>query len=590
MPRQALEEREVRTNARRRRSFLAVLAGLSSVALGPAALAQVPSTADPAQIRNELTPPPAPISTGSAAPATPLPEQLPPVGAAQISFVLTDIVVDGATAYDPEALRAVYAGRIGQKVSFAEIFDIANALTAKYRADGWILSQVIVPEQQIADGVVHLQAIEGFVDKVASQGEIAGPQSVVDEYLAQIAADRPLANDTLERNILLIGDLPGVNVQSVIAPSAATFGAADLTAVLDHTPFEAFVSVDNRSSRLIGPWSVQIGGSEFSQLGLWEQIDALAAFTPDSDALRYGQVQVTLPLFLPGAFAGDTIQAFASYSESVPDLTKIATEENGLELIGAESEGFEGRITWFHPFIRSRDENLSGRLSFIWKDTTADNTFDGTDIGQTEDHARIVQPRLSWDFVDGLLGVNLIDVEANFGLAGLGASKEGDLLGRAIADGEFTYFNGTLSRLQRLGDGFAVYGEVNGQFSWDALPSSERFGVGGSRFGRGYAPGTITGDNGVAGKVEVQYGDRPQLAFLDSYQLYAFYDFGFTWDIDVPGDTDEALSTLGFGARINVTDTVSLNPEVAQQLTGQATDTLKTGHETMLYLNAVARF
>ena len=78
------------------------------------------------------------------------------------------------------------------------------------------------------------------------------------------------------------------------------------------------------------------------------------------------------------------------------------------------------------------------------------------------------------------------------------------------ASGTFTYLNGTLSRQQTLGGGWGAFAAINAQYSFNPLLLTERFGVGGSQFGRGYAPGNITGDHGIAAKVELQYGHDPE--------------------------------------------------------------------------------
>ncbi|MGA4816816.1 POTRA domain-containing protein [Pseudomonas aeruginosa] len=47
---------------------------------------------------------------------------------------------------------------------------LANRLTAKYRQDGYLLTQVVVPEQSIEGGKVRLQVIEGYLEHVQIKG------------------------------------------------------------------------------------------------------------------------------------------------------------------------------------------------------------------------------------------------------------------------------------------------------------------------------------------------------------------------------------------------------------------------------------
>jgi hemolysin activation/secretion protein len=114
--------------------------------------------------------------------------------------------------------------------------------------------------------------------------------------------------------------------------------------------------------------------------------------------------------------------------------------------------------------------------------------------------------------------------------------------------------------------------------------------VGGSRFGRGYPPGNITGDHGVAGKIELRYGDRVGLQLLDSYQLYSFFDAGRVWDRGEGGAAPADLATVGGGVRFNLTEKVSVNPEIAHQLTDPPADKPSAHHETRFLVSVEVRF
>jgi hemolysin activation/secretion protein len=75
-------------------------------------------------------------------------------------------------------------------------------------------------------------------------------------------------------------------------------------------------------------------------------------------------------------------------------------------------------------------------------------------------------------------------------------------------------------------------------------------------------------------------------------ELYAFADYGRAYDRSGARDgaTVERLGSFGIGARIDLTDWLTLTPEIARQSTGSATDTTDRDHQTHLYLSLVARF
>src|SRR6185503_17583679 len=79
--------------------------------------------------------------------------------------------VTGSTVYTPEQLAPIYKDRLGKQVTLLDVYQIAAAITAKYRSDGYVLSQAIVPQQQIRAGVVQIQVIEGRINRITIRDE-----------------------------------------------------------------------------------------------------------------------------------------------------------------------------------------------------------------------------------------------------------------------------------------------------------------------------------------------------------------------------------------------------------------------------------
>ena len=63
-----------------------------------------------------------------------------------------------------------------------------------------------------------------------------------------------------------------------------------------------------------------------------------------------------------------------------------------------------------------------------------------------------------------------------------------------------------------------------GQYSPDILPIAERISFGGSRFGRGYQAGEVTGDSGIGAAVELNYSWPVQQKWLKQVQPYVLYE------------------------------------------------------------------
>ncbi|HEX7853682.1 MAG TPA: POTRA domain-containing protein [Sphingobium sp.] len=568
----------------RRPLLFALLAAGTSSATAQVAL---PGPAQIPQIQKRFEPP-------IARPEQPKPGELPtppgviapPPGADAVRLTLREVSFTGMTVYTPDEIRPLYASMVGRDISLADLYALADQVTARYHRDGYLLSIALVPEQQVESGAVTIQVVEGHVDQVHFTGKIDGPKRYPQGFASGIAASRPLKADALERNVLLIGDLPGVNVQSVLKPSPSQFGAADLDVVIQQLPIEGFVSIDNKGSRYVGPWALSGGVSLYSRLGLYEQIDLTAAGDPFDSSMLYLQGAITVPIHAKGALAGDTIQLSGLYSWAKPDLPEQ------LFPFHTRSQNVEWHATYFVPVIRSRERNLSARLSFIWRDLENRITdLPDDNLNPSREHVRIIQPRLTLDFVDPFNGVTLIDVAGNIGLNIFGASQKGDpRLVRQYGDGEFFYVTGTLARLQPVTKRVGLFLRFDAQLANGPLPTTERFGVGGSTFGVGFAPGTLTGDDGFGARAELRYGLETKSSVITGFQIYLHGDYGWTHDQKNIGPDSHDLASVGLGARINIFKNLAFNPEVAQQISGRPTDCLDCSDEFRFLFNVTQRF
>lgn len=134
---------------------------------------QLPGPADPGQIERRFEEPLRP----RVEPELKLPAAQPgvaPEGAESVRFFLAGIVFDGVTVYGDDELLRLYDQQLGKEISLADVFDIAARVTAKYRADGYVLSRAVVPAQTIRGGIVRLVVVEGFIDRIIIERDDLG--------------------------------------------------------------------------------------------------------------------------------------------------------------------------------------------------------------------------------------------------------------------------------------------------------------------------------------------------------------------------------------------------------------------------------
>ncbi len=562
---------------------LAAVAAAALIAVCPAARAQSPADFLPGGPgRGDRAP-----DVEAVAPPPPAALRPSPPGAGA-AFVLRGVAVEGATAVPPGDLAPLWADLIGTEVSLATLDALAAAVGAEYRARGFVLSQAALPPQTVADGVVVIEVIEGFVDRVAIAGGADNQRALAATLFAPVPAERPLRITTLERSVLLGRDVFGGGVDTAIEPSPDTFAAADLTVAITPAPLAGFASLDNRGSRLYGSWSFVTGVTAYNRLGLNEQLNLLGAGAVDGSL---GFIQGVFAAPLPGlagtALDGTMLEIEGDYANGEPDLAESGAPD-GQTLTTHEANL---RLGFRTPFIRTRAQNLFGTLGLDWQDSDNVTGFGADEVTET-DRLLVLHAGVEYDRADRFGGVTLASARVRQGL-----DASNTFVGGGVSAGvpDFTLGAAELARLQRLGGGpWALWLEAIGQYAWDVLPNSERFALGDGTIGRGYAPGNTTGDSGYGGRIELRRAlDAPTLRGLgEAAELYAYGDYGQAYDRDGTRDGTrwETLASAGVGVRLDVRDWLTVTPEIARQLEGVPTDTTDPDLETRFYIGVVGRF
>ena len=464
-----------------------------------------------------------------------------PAGAENIKFNFGGLRMNGVSVYTEDQLYSIYGDKIGTEISLADLYAIANQVSLKYRKDGYILTQAIVPPQTIESGIVQIQVVEGYIDNITIQGgdENNSALKAMQDYSSQINEGGPLNIADMERHLLLINDLPGVDARTIISPSRSAAGAADMLIIIERDPFEAYVGVDNHGSRFLGP--VQFSGTSVfnSAFGLNERITAQAVVAPDAGLeLAFGALGYEQPI---GRY-GTTLNFGGSITDTDPGFRLSQFDVEGLSkslYVGLE-----------HPIIRSRNTNIFGRLVADWRNVDSKNNVELT----RKDRIRAIRAGLKADFLDRLLGVavNSVDLQFSQGIDIFGASDEGDAnLTRPAGDPTFSKANLRIERLQRITGSVNLLLSGRGQLANKALLSSEEFGLGGYGTVRGYDPSEVVGDHGIAGKAEVQW-NTPVKALPT--QLFGFIDSGTVWDEDATASVNKrnSLTSTGIGVRFDL--------------------------------------
>ncbi|MFZ4540089.1 ShlB/FhaC/HecB family hemolysin secretion/activation protein [Propionivibrio sp.] len=479
----------------------------------------------------------------------PIDEKLPPEQAGELRFTLKELTLKGNTAFSSDELAPLYAELVGKEVTLLDIYKVRDAITAKYGNAGFGLSKAVIPEQRIqAEGLVRIDIIEGFIDEVIIEGANEDQQEFLAYAIEKIKAERPLNALTLERYLLLANDRFAIKVTSTMKPSETTPAASTLILKVEPAPkLEGGASLDNRGTESVGPNQISVNLAINGLGGRASQTAINYATTVQLSELQYINLSHTEVVSKEGTNLN------LSYTNSVSKPGTVM-----LRLLDNKSNSETWSLKLAHPFIRTRQENLSTYVKFDQQDT--DNK--SLNILSTQDRIRALRLGLNYDKADTFEGVNQALLQYSFGIQGLGATLDTNpIKSRADGEADFQKLTVNLSRTQELAyfspllSKFSLYAAFMGQYSATGLLSPEECGIGGQQFGRAYDSSEILGDSCLAGSLELRLSPGTEGTPFKYAQFYTFYDGGQTTNhtpLSFFDQKTKSLSSTGLGVRFGM--------------------------------------
>ncbi len=514
---------------------------------------------DPRQLEKRFESP----QSGQEQPAQP-PLRMPSPRRAEIKadanaqFVLRGVSLRGMRAIPPARALSIYQPYLGRKVSEADLAAIASGIGGLYRAAGFHLSRAIIPPQDVQDGRIRIQVIEGDIADVVLKGDGAD-QFGVRPMLDPVVAENPSRLATLERQLYLINGRPGVRITDTsIEEIGSLTGRFRLTVTLKTWHVYTSFGLDNLGSSSVGPWQVYSTGAFNSYLLPGDTLALNLSTTPnDPRDLGFGRLSYDVPVGTDGARIG----ASALYSDVWPgDYRRVYSDNTRTEAI--ELHG---------SIIPLQSQRSSLVLTAA---ATLSNVTEGNVFGPIyRDHIRTVNLTSDYRLQDNFGGDNYATLTYRQGLPIFGASGLGDdFVSRYGAASNFSVMDFWFTRYQTLSDAWSVKLAMASQMASGPLFTSQQFYLGGLAFGRGYGSAAISGDNGIAGTVELRFDQKLNLRYLSGFQLYGFVDAGAVWNDSYNLGDGLSLTSAGGGARFFLWNDLRADIGVAFPLSYRAPD------------------
>lgn len=429
------------------------------------------------------------------------------------SVLVHSLRITGQTQFTQSELIAVTGFVPDHALSLSDLRRMASLITRHYNKHGYIVAQAYVPAQQMSDGVITIAVIEGHYGAVNLDNTSRLHNAVARGELSGLDSGDIIAAAPLERRLLLLSDLPGVQVGATLSPGTAV-GTSDL--LVNVTPGRR-ISGDVEASNAGNPYTglYQGGGAiNFNEpLGIGDVV-SLRVLT-SGKGMQYVRASYQAQA---GQLTLGAAYAFFHY--------RLGKQFDVLDANGTQNVA---SIYASYPLIRSYDNNLQIRFEGerrVLRDnidafaTTSHRRADVLTLGLTGDHHDTIGGG-GWDGYSLYLSGGNLDIRTPYVQAADAVA--------ARTNGPYAKLRFSADRLQTVSGPFSLYGLIRGQVAFHNLDITEKMELGGAYGVRAYPEGEGYGDEGYIATAEARVLLPPLTGLPGRLQLAGFYDYGRVW-------------------------------------------------------------
>lgn len=507
---------------------------------------------------------------------------------AQSQIQVTKFDFQGNKKFSQQQLEEIvakdYPDYRTRPISAEELQQIKNQITAYYIENGFINSGAIIPEQQVQNGIVKIEIIEGQLSQVTVENTEKLHEDYIKDRLKFSKGEALNINDLQERLQLLQQDPLLRQINAELGPGVELGEGILKIKVYEKRPWETQFTFNNHRSPSVGAyrgqvefWHHNLTGSLFNLFGQKQQGRG------DNLYLRYGLTQglndysigYTFPLLSLSLNRYHTSLNF-SYDQSDSEVI-----EEPFKQIDVESKAKTWAISFTQPWWKtpSQESNTSLKLEKRFSQTfLLGRPFPFSPGVEKDGESHISVVRLSQDWLNrNRSQVLAARMSFNFGVDLFDATiNEGDL-----PDSKFFTWLGQFQWVRRL-DFMPSFGtgklgrslqdsqllfRIDLQLADQDLLPLEKFSVGGASSVRGYRDNFLTRDNGGVSSLEwrlpvytlsvPKISETPEDGEL---QLVTFFDYG--WAKNKNSDTPDPKQIYSWGLGMRWSPSSNIQAEI----------------------------
>lgn len=489
------------------------------------------------------------------------------------TFAINGFRHQGNTLLDALEIDALLQGFTGKDGSFARIQAAVSALEKRYLKSGFGAVKVVLPAQEIDDGIVRLQIVEGRIGKISVTGAQHFTPQNIRASLPMLNEGQPPNMHAIDAALRLANDNPAKSTQLVFRQGSVAGEVDAQIKVQDDSPWRVALIADNSGAPdSNGRYATGRYRSGFvlQHNNLFERDhSATLQYVTSPDHLSQVSI-VGLGYRLPLYAQGDAIEISAGYSN-----VNSGTLETAAGQVGISGKGYIASLRYEHMLPRWGDWQHQVNAGLEYRAYLNNVNFTGVAGSLVPDvttHPLALAYR--GDARLGPTSLNLgVDLLRN--LPGGDNGRDDSFRNtRSAASADFTILRYQLGATLSLINDWSLRAGLNGQYTRDALIPGEQFGVGGADSVRGFYERQLADDRGQRYGVELSTPDFgaylnvpgvhvSALAFLDGARVDRNHALA--------GETArESIASNGLGLRIHYTRHSSLRLDWARVTQGGA--------------------
>jgi hemolysin activation/secretion protein len=468
-------------------------------------------------------------------------------GSAVARFEIREYRVEGSTILSPDELKSLLAPYTGREKDFGTVQEALETLEKAYRGRGFTTVQVVLPEQELENGVIRLNVIEYRIANILVNGNAFFDRENILRSLPGLKVGETPDISAVSRSLKVANENPAKKCNLQMKSGANESAVDAVVEVRDEKPWKVGLSVDNTGDAQTGRERL---GVSLQHANLFNR-DHLATFqyitsTEKPDKVNIFGVGYRAPFYT----LGSSLELIGAYSDVNTGTVTAATAN--LQVSG------KGTVVGLHynqNLPRIGDYEHKAVLAVDYKAYQNKVTLEGSDLGNNV----TVHP-VSLTYA-GVLNMNrgsggfYLTVAHNLPGDWDGRGGESDFENaRKGASGDYTVLRYGANVAYSIFGEWQFQARFNGQYSADLLVPGEQFGLGGANSVRGFHEREIADDKGYIGNIEIYTPDLCKALKIPYAQCRAltFYDIGHIYRNDpLPGEISSAtISSAGFGLRL----------------------------------------